>query len=179
MSRPATVRRRAAVLLSALALASCGLVEAPADTREATARGDIVGRANVTDGDTFEIRGQRIRLWGVDAPESSQPCFDRDGRPWRCGTAAANALADWLGARTVHCERKGRSYERIVGRCRAGGRDVGEWLVTSGWALDYARHSKRQYADAEQAARQARAGIHAGTFEAPWDYRRQRRGGSR
>jgi endonuclease YncB( thermonuclease family) len=32
---------------------------------------DLVGQANIIDGDTLEIHGTRIRLWGIDAPESS------------------------------------------------------------------------------------------------------------
>ena len=46
----------------------------------AAASEPIVGRASVIDGDTLEIHGTRIRLWGVDAPESSQLCRDDDAK---------------------------------------------------------------------------------------------------
>jgi len=37
--------------------------------------GPIVGWARVIDGDTIDISGTRIRLDGIDAPESSQTCL--------------------------------------------------------------------------------------------------------
>ncbi len=57
---------------------------------------EIAGRASVIDGDTIEIRGERIRLYGIDTPESTQLC-DLDGQPYRCGQQAALALADKIG----------------------------------------------------------------------------------
>ena len=57
---------------------------------------DVAGTASVIDGDTLEIHGQRIRLHGIDAPESRQLCR-LDGKPWQCGKDAANALADKIG----------------------------------------------------------------------------------
>ena len=35
---------------------------------------DLVGRPSGVDGDTLEIHGTRVRLWGIDAPESAQFC---------------------------------------------------------------------------------------------------------
>ena len=36
----------------------------------------IVGRARVVDGDTLDVAGHRVRLFGIDAPESRQTCRD-------------------------------------------------------------------------------------------------------
>ncbi len=58
---------------------------------QAPALADVAGVASVIDGDTLEIHGQRIRLHGIDAPESRQLCR-LDGKPWQCGKDAANAL---------------------------------------------------------------------------------------
>ncbi len=38
----------------------------------AVALAEISGPARVVDGDTLEIGGERIRLYGIDAPESAQ-----------------------------------------------------------------------------------------------------------
>src|SRR5215213_9963631 len=48
----------------------------------------IIGFARVVDGDTIEIGGHRIRLEGIDAPETEQTCSDGKGLPWSCGRIA-------------------------------------------------------------------------------------------
>lgn len=133
----------------------------------------LIGVASIIDGDTLEIHGQRIRLEGVDAPESRQSC-QLNGKPWRCGTASANALADWVGRRTAHCEEQYRDrYKRAVARCSVDGVSMEDWLVRNGWALDYPRYSKGAHANAQQEAQTHRRGIWASEFEAPWEWRRR------
>jgi endonuclease YncB( thermonuclease family) len=150
------------------------LLAAPAGAAET-----LVGPATVIDGDTLEIRGQRIRLHGIDAPESAQTCTDPAGRSWRCGQRAALALSERIGRATVTCEPKDRDrYGRIVAVCSSAGRDLNAWMVENGWALAYRDYS-RDYVDAEAAARVTRAGIWSGSFDAPWDWRRGRRSGRR
>jgi len=69
-----------------------------------TAQAGISGRASVIDGDTLEIHGTLIRLYGIDAPESSQTCKRPSGDTWRCGQRAAIALAEFLRAGPIDCE---------------------------------------------------------------------------
>ncbi|MDR6950659.1 endonuclease YncB(thermonuclease family) [Ancylobacter sp. 3268] len=81
-----------------------------------TAAESIAGRATAIDGDTIEIHGQRIRLNGIDAPESRQVCQRADGSPYRCGQVAALAVADWIGRATVTCEPHGHDRWRRATR---------------------------------------------------------------
>ncbi|HEV2504375.1 MAG TPA: thermonuclease family protein [Mesorhizobium sp.] len=136
----------------------------------------IVGVASVVDGDTIEIHGQRIRLNGIDAPESRQICLDAGGRKYRCGQKAALALADFLDDhRPTSCIEVDRDrYRRSVAVCTAGGQDVAEWMVSQGHALDWPRYSDGAYVAAEHEAITARRGMWAGSFARPWEWRANR-----
>lgn len=135
----------------------------------------LTGRPSVVDGDTLEVAGRRIRLWGVDAPESRQICTQA-GEPWRCGQQAANALDAWLGARPVACmEIDKDQYGRSVSRCTVGGEDIGRWLVINGWAVEYTDYSDGRYAAAQRQAERTHAGIHNSVFTEPAQWRREQR----
>jgi endonuclease YncB( thermonuclease family) len=138
------------------------------------ASADVTGRASVIDGDTIEIHGERIRLFGIDAPESRQLCTV-SGEPYRCGQQAALALADHIGQRTVRCEERDRDrYGRMVAVCWVGDEDVSAWMMQEGRALAFRKYSSR-YVVEEDAARAAGRGIWLGTFKAPWEWRAERR----
>lgn len=135
----------------------------------------ITGRASVTDGDTLVIRDTRIRLHGIDAPESAQTCQDAAGKSYRCGQQAALALAERIGEGNVACEpRDTDHYGRTVAVCRKGGEDLNAWMVRQGHAIAYRRYAE-DYVAAEGEAKAAKRGIWAGVFEMPSDWRRAKR----
>ena len=137
--------------------------------------GAIVGTASVIDADTLDIRSERIRLVGVDAPESGQKCKDALGQFVRCGTTAANALDSWINRNPVTCISEGKDrYQRVLGKCSVRGQSVQDWLVRNGYAVAYRQYST-EFVDAELAAREAKAGIWAGEFVMPSDWRKGQR----
>src|SRR4030081_1872480 len=78
----------------------------------------LTGKASIIDGDTLEIHGTRIRLWGIDAPESSQLCRGEDSIQYRCGATAANNLDSFLNKRPVDCAPVSLDqYRRTVATC--------------------------------------------------------------
>ena len=101
----------------------------------------LTGIPKITDGDTIRIGGTRIRLHGIDAPEAKQTCT-ADGKKWRCGWEATNALANVVGKHWVTCSKRDVDrYGRVVALCRAGPINLNAWMVGNGWAVAYRRYS--------------------------------------
>ena len=141
------------------------------DSGEAKA---LSGPAAVIDGDTLEVGGVRVRLHGIDAPESAQRCRS-GGRFWPCGHEAKRALAGRVGGQRVVCKERDRDdYGRVVAVCSIGGRDLNAWMAAEGWALVNRRFS-RAYAAEESRARAAKRGVWRGEVVAPWDWRKGKR----
>lgn len=157
------------------ALSVSGPLSRPADGGPLPRPGDaITGTARVTDGDTLRIAGTRIRLLGVDAPESRQLCPDASGKSWPCGQVAARKLEALVAGRTVRCMPENLDrYGRTVASCSVDGQDLGEVLVREGLARAYARYSDR-YVATEAAAMGRHRGLWEGDAEAPWDWRRDK-----
>lgn len=146
-----------------LAAQTASLPDAPA--------ADVAGPARVIDGDTLVVAGVRVRLEGIDAPETGQTCERGSAGPWECGAAATKELSRLTEGRTVTCRSKGTDkYGRMLGVCFAGGEDLNELMVRRGLAWAFLRYSQ-SYVEAEREARAARIGIWQGETEAPWDYR--------
>ena len=131
----------------------------------------ISGSAVVVDGDTIDIDGQRIRLEGIDAPETAQTCLAPDGSPWPCGRAASKALSAMVNSKDVSCDSTGNDkYGRFLGICYADGQDLNAAMIDAGMAWAFVRYSMI-YASRETAARASKIGVWQGSAEAPWEYR--------
>ena len=149
-------------LLFALSVAA-----APAWAAERT------GAARVLDGDTLEIAGEKIRLYGIDAPELGQICRTRKGQDQQCGELARQALVAVVENQAVACKGDRRDPDGLlIAVCRIGWLDVGEKMVLDGWALADPRDGKA-YARAENFAKARREGLWRTEFVAPWEWRRR------
>jgi endonuclease YncB( thermonuclease family) len=133
---------------------------------------NVSGQASVIDGDTLEIHGTRIRLWGIDAPESNQLCRGDDSTQYRCGAKAASDLDSFLNKRSINCVPVSLDqYGRTLAVCSIGGVDLAEWLVRNGLALDWPQYSNGRYDKAQRDADHAGRGIWAGSYVEPWLFR--------
>ena len=136
------------------------------------AMADVTGNARIVDGDTIWIGRTKIRLHGIDSPETKQTCT-KNGREWDCGREATAALVHRIGTQAVTCKGDKRDrYKRLIAVCFIGSTDLNAWMVSNGWALAYRRYSK-DYIDEENVAQDNRNGIWRGEFMAPWRWRRR------
>ncbi|QIK78646.1 thermonuclease family protein [Sphingomonas piscis] len=135
----------------------------------------VSGVGKAADGDTLTLGADRIRLFGIDAPELNQTC-ERSGQRWNCGEEAKVRLASLI-SRGISCSTNGTDdFGRLLARCSLNGVDLNQLMVTSGFAVAFRRYSL-DYVSAEEKARAAKRGIWAGSFQMPSDYRQSGRGG--
>ena len=153
---------------SILTFALVALAMAVAST---SAKADVVGPARVVDGDTLEIAGTKIRMHGIDAPESKQTC-QANGKTYRCGQKSTVALRELIGSDDVRCEGTDQDrYGRVIAVCFVGQTNLNASLVSQGWALAYRRYSNA-FVGEEAEAKSNNRGLWAGSFIAPWDWRK-------
>ena len=130
-------------LAGTVALNSCEAPTTVSTTAERSALPssiDFSGRVTrIVDGDTFWISGQdvRIRVWGLDAPETNRPG----------GSAATAAMTRLVSGQTLHCRQRDIDrFGRIVGQCfLPDGRDITREMIRSGTATEFCRFSRNYY----------------------------------
>ena len=127
----------------------------------------MAGKGRASDGDSFRLGEDRIRLLGLDAPELAQDCAGANGASWPCGRVARDRMASLLAAGALDCRPEGHDrYDRLLARCSLDGVDLGATMVAEGLAV-----SAGDYWSEQNAARAAGRGIWAGGFDTPADWR--------
>ena len=95
--------------------------------------------SKIVDGDTFYLSGlkDRIRVWGIDAPEMKD----------RAGRKAKLALGRIVGRDPLRCQMKEKDrYGRHVALCTLpDGRDIAAEMIREGHAVEFKRYSKGYY----------------------------------
>ncbi len=132
---------------------------------------EIVGLAEVIDGNTMIVAGQRLRLYGSDAPDLGQTC-SYDQRPFPCGDVARTALMDLVAGGEVRCRPHGPDAAGSrSATCTVQEADVAANMVHTGWAVAN-RDEMPDYARLEARAHNAKRGLWRGAFAMPADWRR-------
>lgn len=132
---------------------------------------EVTGVARIVDGDTVQVASTRIRLQGMDAPETDQVCLNQQGERWTCGISARDELTRHAGAGPWTCRGTAKDrFGRLIATCEVNGENIQKWMVRNGWALSFVRYSHVYDAD-EAEARAANVGLWGGAFIPPWDWR--------
>ena len=167
LARPVirTCRQRHAAPLAGLAIALALTLGGPA-------LAEIAGTPRIIDGRILEVAGQRVTLFGIDAPDFEQVCR-HGGRDYQCGKVARAALWDLVAGLDVTCTPEAEAPApdgSIAATCTAGGSSLNENMVEIGWALADRRATDR-YVAIEADAKKARRGLWKGDFQPPWKWR--------
>ena len=132
----------------------------------------VTGYAKVTDGDTLKIDTFKIRLHGIDAPETTQTC-KIDLQDWYCGKQSTAELKKIIDNQSVECKVSDIDiYDRYVAICSTIKTNLNKWMVKNGWAIAYRYYSK-DYIEDEIFAKKNRLGMWKGSFTKPSYWRRK------
>lgn len=131
--------------------------------RPAAGKAFRVRNPYVIDGDTLAAEDTRIRIHGMDAPETGQPQ----------GNAATRHMRALVSGRLITVyPLETDVYGRLVARVTVRGIDLGAQMVADGYAV-VPRESRRLYGHLERQARRAKKGLwRNGRIQDPKAWRR-------
>ena len=118
---------------------------------------------HVIDGNTLHDGKRKVLLYGIDAPELEQTCL-KDQKVWKCGLLSKRFLRDLVRFQPVACEvEKIDRLNQYLSTCYVRGKNINQEMVRQGWAMAYAKHTKRYTVD-EDEAKYDRIGIWTSLF---------------
>ena len=131
-------------------------------------KGKIV---RVSDGDTVILLDSsntqhKIRLHGIDAPESGQPY----------GNKAKEYLSDLIAGKTVTVNIKGKDqYKRILGVIYLGEININAEMIRAGYAWNYKYSKDKYYIKLQEKAKAEKKGLWKDNNAIdPWQWRKNK-----
>ena len=141
----------------------------------------IIGKPQVTDGDTIKINNKKIRFGGIDAPESfffgkKQLCVLKNVEIL-CGKLSKEKLIEKIGNQVVNCkiEKNKDQYSRLIGECFIQNESLSVFMVKNGYAFDYPKYSNGKFREHQILAKKLSLGLWQMQFEYPWIWRKKNR----
>ena len=132
----------------------------------------INGKPRIIDGDTIHIKNNKIRLHGIDAPETKQTC-KIDNEEWYCGKQSTKELKKLINKQNVECVVNDVDvYNRYIAICYIDEININQWMVKNGWAIAYRYYSK-DYINEEEYANNNKLGIWKSKFIEPYLFRKK------
>lgn len=133
------------------------------------------GKAYVLDGDSIRVGKKEVRLFGIDAPEYSQKCFNKKNIEYSCGLNSKDFLIKLIGGKRVYCVYAQKDkYDRFLAKCYFDDLSVNEEIIKNGMAVVYNFTESDEIIDKlEEQAKDKKIGIWQGAFELPKNYRKK------
>jgi endonuclease YncB( thermonuclease family) len=168
------------ILVSLGLFTACTILVTSPLIAQVAQREAIQGIGEAKDGDTIQVGNTTIRLVGIDAPELGQLCQNKSGNSYPCGKNAKTKLQNLLSKGSLYCQTRGEDgFGRELAECWILGKggsitNVNEVMVMAGMAFAFTKYSE-EYTALEALAEQQKAGLWAGKFEFPWEYREKQK----
>ena len=133
------------------------------------------GKAYVLDGDSIRVSRKEVRLFGIDAPEYSQTCFNKKKIEYNCGLNSKEFLIKLIGGKKVECFYAQKDkYDRFLAKCYLDNLSINEEIIKNGMAVVYNFTESDEVIDKlEELAKNKKIGIWQGAFELPKNYRKK------
>lgn len=123
----------------------------------------------IVDADTLRMNKQDFTLVYMDALELKQKCFDDEGKRYNCGEEARAFLQEKTKDKAVSCQILARDrFLGLFGTCQVNGEDLGELMVSEGWAVA----KGKRYIEQQEEARAKEVNMWQGEFVIPAAWRR-------
>jgi endonuclease YncB( thermonuclease family) len=141
---------------------------------------EIKGKPRAIDGKTLVINGQKLQLFGIDAPEFDQMCQKKEThQPFQCGVISAHKLKRMVDhVPEVSCTEKGHTSTGVLlVSCYDGRIDISEQIILKGWAIVDENASVKKYKRIEQFVKfdTVNEVIWQADFIKPWEWRKGKR----